>query len=168
MQKDKARGIGKLCVIGAAILAAAAMFASCARPPAAPRKLAIAAAAYLKYALDEISTQFRRTHPGVDVEPTYGSSGNFFTQISQSAPFDLFLSADMDYPRRLLNRKIGVPDSLFTYGAGRIVVWVPRGFQAGPRQGASRFLAPPPRDRQPGPCPVWARGGGSHALPGGV
>lgn len=98
---------------------------SCAHRPAAPRKLAVAAAADLKFALDELSADFRRANPGVAIDPTYGSSGSFYSQIAQGAPFDLFLSADLDYPRRLLGQKIGAPDSLFTYGAGRIAVWVP-------------------------------------------
>ena len=67
----------------------------------------------------EVSRQFREAHPGVDVRISYGSSGNFYSQISSGAPFDLFLSADTAYPRRL--RAQGV----FLYAAGRLVVWAP-------------------------------------------
>jgi molybdate transport system substrate-binding protein len=110
---------------------AALLCGACARP-AAPRKLTIAAAADLKFALEELAAEFRRGHPGVDIQPTYGSSGNFYSQIGAGAPFDLFLSADVDYPRRLLRNGIGAADSLFVYGAGRIVVWVPAGSKLDP------------------------------------
>jgi molybdate transport system substrate-binding protein len=85
----------------------------------------IAAAADLKFALDELSAGFRAKQPDVTVTPTYGSSGNFFAQLSNDAPFDLFLSADVYYPTRLLEQGKGAPGTLFHYAAGRIVVWVP-------------------------------------------
>ena len=94
-------------------------------PRPAPRKLTVAAAADLSYAMEEISRQFRSTAPGAQLEVAYGSSGNFFAQIGNGAPFDVFLSADVEYPRQLAAKGIGVGDSLFTYAAGRLVVWVP-------------------------------------------
>jgi molybdate transport system substrate-binding protein len=59
------------------------------------------------------------------VQTAYGSSGNFYAQIRNQAPFDIFLSADAEYPRKLIAEGIGARDSLFVYAAGRIVVWVP-------------------------------------------
>jgi molybdate transport system substrate-binding protein len=56
----------------------------------------------------------------------YGSSGNFYSQIQSRAPFDLFLSADVEYPRRLAREGLALPDSVFVYAVGRIVVWAPR------------------------------------------
>jgi molybdate transport system substrate-binding protein len=47
-------------------------------------------------------------------------------QLSQRAPFDLFLSADVDYPRDLISKGIGTDRDLFVYAIGRIVVWVPK------------------------------------------
>jgi molybdate transport system substrate-binding protein len=90
-----------------------------------PQKLTVAAAADLRFALDELAGQFRAAHPAVDLAITYGSSGNFFAQIQNGAPFDVFLSADADYPRRLIAAGLASKDSLFLYGVGRIVVWVP-------------------------------------------
>jgi molybdate transport system substrate-binding protein len=90
-----------------------------------PEKLTIAAAADLRFAMDELGRNFEAAHPNVTISPAYGSSGNFYAQIRQGAPFDVFLSADVDYPRRLVAEKLAVADSLFTYGVGRIVVWVP-------------------------------------------
>jgi len=98
--------------------------AACARR-AAPHKVTIAAAADLNFALEEISREFRAAHPDVDLGIAYGSSGNFYAQIRNQAPFDIFLSADVEYPRKLVEEGIGVRDSLFVYAVGRIVVWVP-------------------------------------------
>jgi len=102
-------------------------FAVCAgsAPAAGAQKLTVAAAADLRFALDELGSQFRAAHPAVGLAITYGSSGNFFAQIQNGAPFDVFLSADVDYPRRLIAAGLANKDSLFLYGVGRIVVWVP-------------------------------------------
>ncbi len=106
------------CTLALALL----LLASCAPAPAPhTNKLKIAAASDLNFALREIGPKF----PAAQLEIAYGSSGNFYTQITNGAPFDLFLSADLDYPRKLAAAGIGRADSLFTYGAGRIVVWVP-------------------------------------------
>jgi molybdate transport system substrate-binding protein len=73
----------------------------------------------------DIATRFRASHPAVELDVAYGSSGNFFAQIGNRAPFDIFLSADVDYPRKLAAAGIGARNSVFTYAAGRVVVWVP-------------------------------------------
>ncbi len=98
--------------------------AACGRR-AEPHKVSIAAAADLQFALEGISGAFRAAHPDVDVQVAYGSSGNFYAQIRNRAPFDVFLSADVEYPRKLAQEGIGARDSLFVYAVGRIVVWVP-------------------------------------------
>jgi molybdate transport system substrate-binding protein len=97
---------------------------ACAPRPS-HQKVTIAAAADLNFALPEIVRQFRAAQPAVELEIAYGSSGNFFAQIGNRAPFDMFLSADLEYPRKLAAAGIGAADSLFTYAVGRIVVWVP-------------------------------------------
>lgn len=95
-----------------------------ADPP--PReKLAVAAAANLKFAFEEIETAFERLHPQVDCEVTYGSSGNFFAQLSQKAPFDIFFSADTKAPQGLVEAGLASQADYFPYASGRIVVWVP-------------------------------------------
>jgi molybdate transport system substrate-binding protein len=86
----------------------------------------VAAAADLKFALDEIVEAFRGQHPDISVEVTYGSSGNFYAQLTNRAPYDLFLSADMDYPRHLIGQGLAPADAEFLYGVGRIVIWVPQ------------------------------------------
>ncbi len=94
-------------------------------PRPAPHPLASAAAADLSFAMEELSRQFAGIAPGTRLEVAYGSSGTFFAQLQNGAPFDLFLSADLAYPRQLAAKGIGAGNSLFTYGAGRLVVWVP-------------------------------------------
>jgi molybdate transport system substrate-binding protein len=109
----------------AATLCALWLCVACARPPVQPRKVAIAAAADLKFAMEEVSLEFHRVHPDVELQTSFGSSGNFYAQLHNGAPFDVYLSADVEYPRKLLRDGIGAADSLFIYGVGRIVVWVP-------------------------------------------
>lgn len=85
-------------------------------------KITIAAAADLKFAMDEIVSGFKNTHPGNEVNVIYGSSGKFHTQIQQGAPYDLYFSADIAYPRELA--KIGMASSeAKPYAFGRIVLW---------------------------------------------
>ncbi len=87
-------------------------------------KLTIAAAADLKFALDELVKDYRGAHPEVEISVTYGSSGNFFAQLENQAPFDLYFSADIDYPRKLAAAGHAL-DDVFLYAVGRIVIWVP-------------------------------------------
>jgi molybdate transport system substrate-binding protein len=82
----------------------------------------IAAASDLKFALDSAVTAFKKGHPNARVDVTYGSSGKLFEQISHSAPFDLFFSADIEYPLNLKKKGIAVSD-VHTYGVGRVVIW---------------------------------------------
>jgi molybdate transport system substrate-binding protein len=91
----------------------------------APSELAIAAAADLRFALDDLVKEFEAKHPATKVNITYGSSGNFFAQFQSGAPFDLFFSADIAYPQKLAEKGLGA-DNVFLYAIGRIVVWVPK------------------------------------------
>lgn len=97
------------------------------QPAPQQQDLNVAAAADLKFALDEASAVFRRSHPEVNVRITYGSSGSFYAQITNKAPFDLFMSADRGYPRRLIDQGLADQRSEFVYALGRIVLWVPNG-----------------------------------------
>lgn len=108
----------------AAAIVALALVAS-SQP--APRKMRIAVAADLQFAMADLARDFRTAHPDIEVENVVGSSGNFYAEIVNGAPFDLFLSADTDYPRRLVQDKLAVSDSVFVYGTGHLVVWVPKG-----------------------------------------
>ena len=85
----------------------------------------IAAASDLKFALDEIVAEFRKT-TGRSVRVTYGSSGNFFRQIAQDAPFELFLSADEEFIFKLADQGLTL-DRGAQYATGRIVLFAPKG-----------------------------------------
>ncbi len=91
------------------------------------RELSVAAAAGLRFAMDDIITAFRERHPDILVKVIYGSSGNFYSQLSQQAPFDIYFSADVAYPRRLIDQGHGLRETEFLYAVGRIVVWAPGG-----------------------------------------
>ena len=85
-------------------------------------KITIAAAADLKFAMDEIITGFNKSSSGSEVQVVYGSSGKFHTQIQQGAPYDLFFSADIAFPRELA--KQGQASSeVKPYAIGRVVLW---------------------------------------------
>jgi molybdate transport system substrate-binding protein len=88
-------------------------------------ELNIAAAADLKFALDELVAEFLTNQPSINVKATYGSSGNFYAQLQNQAPFDLFLSADVAYPRMLAEAGLALDTNVFLYAVGRLVLWVP-------------------------------------------
>ncbi len=90
--------------------------------PALADKITVAAASDLKFAMDEIVIDFRQSHPGDAVDVVYGSSGNFHTQIQQGAPYDLFFSADIGFPRELAARGMAGSE-VIPYAVGRIVLW---------------------------------------------
>ncbi len=84
----------------------------------------IAAASDLKFAMDEIIREFRTQHQEIEVDATFGSSGNFYAQLCNKAPFDVFFSADSDYPRRLIEQGLAIQETSIQYAVGQIVVWV--------------------------------------------
>jgi len=90
----------------------------------AAQDIRVAAAADLKFAMQDVAAQFE-TKTGRKVDVTYGSSGNFFSQLQNGAPFDLFFSADIDYPRKLEAAGLAEPGTLYEYAIGRIAIWTP-------------------------------------------
>ena len=95
-----------------------------AESPALRGRVRVAAAADMNVALGELITRFGGSHD-VDVSVSYGSSGTFYAQLLNQAPFDMFLSADVAYPNQLAARGLTLPQSEFTYAVGRLVLWVP-------------------------------------------
>lgn len=94
-----------------------------AKPTTVQRKeVLVAAAADLKFAMDSLVKVFSSASADVAVKLVYGSSGNFFEQISNDAPFDLFFSADVDYPQKLEQQHKAL-STVQTYGTGQIVLW---------------------------------------------
>lgn len=102
------------------VIVVALAFAFCA--PLHAQHISIAAAADLKPCLDDIAGAFEKEHAGSTVAVTYGSSGNFATQIREGAPFDLYFSADIEYPRQLHNEGLAASEPAL-YAIGRIVLW---------------------------------------------
>src|SRR5713101_389569 len=88
------------------------------------QEIRVAAAADLKIAMGELSEKFEK-QTGAKVSVTYGSSGNFFSQMQNGAPFDLFFSADIEYPKKLEAAGLAEPGTLYEYAVGRIVIWTP-------------------------------------------
>ena len=101
----------------------------------------VAAAADLKPVLDEAAKRLAAGTSRIRLEPTYGSSGSMHAQLRQHAPFDVFLSADVDYPRDLVAQGIGSKADLFTYATGRIVIWVPMSSKLAIERDGLRALA---------------------------
>jgi molybdate transport system substrate-binding protein len=89
--------------------------------PSHGQQITIAAAADLRLALDEIASRFQ-TETSVHVKVVYGSSGNLFQQIQNGAPFDLFFSANSDYPKKLEAAGLSVPGTYYEYARGHIVL----------------------------------------------
>jgi molybdate transport system substrate-binding protein len=85
-------------------------------------QLRVAAAADLSSALGEIAARFTAAQE-IEVAASYGSSGTLYAQLLNGAPFDLFLSADAEYPRQLAARGLSVEDGEFRYAVGRLAVW---------------------------------------------
>lgn len=101
---------------------------------AAAQTLTVAAASDLQSALPAIASRFEKD-TGHKVTLTFGSSGNFFTQIQNGAPFDLFLSADIDYPKRLEASGQAERGSLYEYATGRLVLWTRKDSRIDMRRG---------------------------------
>jgi molybdate transport system substrate-binding protein len=90
-------------------------------PPVFADTLTVAVAANVQYAFDALRAEFKK-ETGHDIKPTYNSSGKFTAQIMHGAPFDVFLSADMEFPEKLYKEGFttGAPKP---YAYGSLVLW---------------------------------------------
>jgi molybdate transport system substrate-binding protein len=96
---------------------------TCAQTPS-PVSVKVAAAADLQFAMQDLAAQFEK-QTGGKIDVTYGSSGNFFAQLQNGAPFDVFFSADLEYARKLDAANLAEPGTLCEYAVGRLVLWAP-------------------------------------------
>jgi molybdate transport system substrate-binding protein len=96
------------------------VLASCA----AGQEIIVAAAADMNAVLPELAARYTK-QTGQTVKLSFGSSGNLTNQIRNGAPFDLFFSADEDYPKQLIADGLAEEDSIYRYAVGRLVLWVP-------------------------------------------
>src|SRR6184192_697413 len=90
------------------------------------KQIRVAAAADLQAVMPEIARAFE-SKTGIHVEVIFGSSGNFFPQIQNGAPFDLFFSADSEFPARLIQSGRAEPRSAALYAVGSLILWMPPG-----------------------------------------
>jgi molybdate transport system substrate-binding protein len=88
----------------------------------APVEVVVAAAADLRFAMDSLVAVFSAGHPSIHIKPVYGASGSFYEQINNGAPFDLFFSADVDYPQKLRSAGKTLSD-VRIYATGHLVLW---------------------------------------------
>lgn len=102
---------------------------------AGPDPVRVAAASSLQPALEALLS-------GTEVQVTYGASGTFVQQLANGADYDLFLSADADYPQQMVTRGLAGAESVFPYALGRSVLWVPDGSRLDPRDGPSLLSRP--------------------------
>ncbi|HZP18471.1 MAG TPA: molybdate ABC transporter substrate-binding protein [Terriglobales bacterium] len=117
------------------------VFLAALASPAWCQELTVAAAADVRPALDQIAARFE-AETGIHVHLIYGSSGNFYQQIQNGAPFDLFFSANTDYARRLDAAGLTVPQSYYEYSRGKIVLLVPAQSRLDLKKGVSVLLDP--------------------------
>jgi len=119
-----------------AFIAAACMCQFCAA-----QSITVAAAADLQFAMQDVATQFQK-QSGKAVKLIYGSSGNFFQQLQNGAPFDMFFSASLDYAKKLDAAGLTEPGSYYEYARGRIVLWAPQDSKLDLSSGMNVLLNP--------------------------
>ena len=107
----------------------------------AAQGLTVAAAADLQFAMQDLTAHFQK-QTGKTVRVSYGSSGNFFQQLQNGAPFDMFFSANLDYARKLEDSGLTEPGSLYRYAKGKVVLWVPNQSKLDLKTGLAVLLDP--------------------------
>jgi molybdate transport system substrate-binding protein len=99
------------------------LFAVESMRPAQAETVTVAAAADLTYCIEELDRVYLQSHPNTELKVSTGSSGNFSAQIQNGAPFDVFLSADIQYPKNLVTGGFVDQSTLTVYAIGKIVLW---------------------------------------------
>jgi molybdate transport system substrate-binding protein len=90
---------------------------------AAAEEITVAAASDLTFVFPEVAAKFQKD-TGNTVKFSFGSSGNFLSQIQNGAPFDVFFSADIGYPKKLEGAGLVEPGTFYEYAVGKVVLWV--------------------------------------------
>jgi molybdate transport system substrate-binding protein len=122
-------------------LALCILFISIIGPFARAQDLTVAAAADLQFAMQDVAARFQKDS-GKQVKVIYGSSGNFAQQIQNGAPFDVFFSANLDYPKQLETAGLTEPGSFYQYATGKLVLWAPDASTIDLNAGLKALLAP--------------------------
>jgi molybdate transport system substrate-binding protein len=100
-----------------------ALFAVAAGEVCKAQEITVAAAADLQFVLQDVAARFQK-ETGKTVKLSFGSSGNFFQQLQNGAPFDMFFSANLDYPKKLEAAGLTESETFYQYASGKIVIWV--------------------------------------------
>src|SRR5580765_5926136 len=87
------------------------------------RLLALAAAAAALATAAPAAAAASKAATGHTASLSFGSSGQFYTQLAHGAPYEVFLSADADRPKKAEQDGLGVPNTRFTYAVGRLVLF---------------------------------------------
>src|SRR5580693_10100068 len=119
----------------------AMMVVGCISQLCVSQEISVAAAADLQSAMQDVSARFQK-ETGKTVKLIYGSSGSFFQQIQNGAPFDVFFSANLDYPKKLEAAGLTEPGSYYPYARGKIVIWVPKDSKLDLSSGMKALLDP--------------------------
>lgn len=112
-------------ILSVALIALAGPIASLTAAPA-KQVIVVGAATNLVHVLSKLHGEFQRLNPGFEVRATTAASGSLFAQIQHGAPYDVFLSADTDYPRQLVAAGLGEASTVRTFARGRLVAWTTR------------------------------------------
>lgn len=107
----------------------------------AAQAITVAAAADLQFVMQDVAARFQK-ETGNSVKLIYGSSGNFFQQIQNGAPFDIFFSANLDFPKKLEAAGLTEPGTFYQYATGKIVIWVPNDSKLDISSGLPSLLNP--------------------------
>jgi molybdate transport system substrate-binding protein len=91
--------------------------------------------------LPEVAARFEK-ETGKKVKMNFGSSGQFLLQIENGAPFDLFFSADVQYPQRLEAEGLAQSGTLYKYAIGKLVLYVPNGSPLDLSKGLAALQSP--------------------------
>jgi molybdate transport system substrate-binding protein len=140
MAHSKASEINPRIVLPA-LFALAALLYGWLPAMAGAAEIRVAAASDLTFAFKDVAARFQK-QTGVGAQLTYGSSGNFFAQIQNGAPFDLFFSADVGYPEKLEAEGLAEPGTIYQYASGKIVIWVPNASKLDLSRGLAALLDP--------------------------
>jgi molybdate transport system substrate-binding protein len=123
------------------LLVAVVLFFTLSSGFCAAQEITVAAAADLQFVMQDVGARFQK-ETGKSVKLIYGSSGNFAQQLQNGAPFDMFFSANLDYPKRLEAAELTEPGSFYHYAIGKIVIWVPNDSKLDVGPGLKALLDP--------------------------
>lgn len=105
------------------------------------KPLTVYSAASLRYAMEDVVAVYKEQNPGVQIETIFGSSGKAYAQISNGAPYDIFFSADMNYPQKLVDDGFAVGE-VQQYSLGKIAIWQRKGGQLDLQAGLKGLESP--------------------------